>query len=118
MATNKVFLMKKLYNINMKEGSCIVENLNEFNVITSKVAFVKITVDDEIRVIMIMCSMPYSWENLIVVINTSAAEWTLKFDNVSSHLMNEELHCKSISENQGGESLALSGHGRNIEHDG
>ena len=67
---------------------------------------------------MLMCSMPDSWENLIVDINTSTLIGTLKFDNVSSSLMNKEVRCKSILENMGGEALVLSDHGRNIERDG
>ena len=31
----KVFLMKKLYNLKMKEGASIVDYFNEFNIITS-----------------------------------------------------------------------------------
>lgn len=97
--TNKVFLMKKLYNLKMKEGASVAEHLNEFDVITSQLASVKITLDDEIRTIILMCSMPDSWENLIVAIITLAPEGTLKFDNVGSSLMNEELQRKSISKN-------------------
>ena len=57
MASNKVFLMKKLHNLNMKEGASIAEHLNEFNIITSQLASVKIILDDEIRVILLMCFM-------------------------------------------------------------
>ena len=46
--------------------------MNEFNIITSQRAFVKIIVDDEIRAILLMCFMPKKWENLIVVMRTSA----------------------------------------------
>jgi hypothetical protein len=35
MTSNKVFLMKKLYNLNMKEGVLVVEHLNEFNILTN-----------------------------------------------------------------------------------
>ena len=110
--------MKELYNIKMKEGPFVAEHLNEFNVITSQLASVKITLDDGIRTILLMCSRPDSWENLIVAINTSTSKGTLKFDNVNSSLMNEELQRKSISENQVGEALALSDRGRKIERDG
>ena len=34
-ASNKVFLMKHLFNIKMAEGGSIVDHLNEFNTITS-----------------------------------------------------------------------------------
>ena len=51
----------------------------------------------------------------IVDMSTSAPAGTLKFDDVSSNLMNEELRRKSIAENQGGEALALADCGRRID---
>ena len=56
--SNKVFLMRKLYNLKMKEGASVAKHLNEFNIITSQLASVKIVLDDEIRSILLMCSMP------------------------------------------------------------
>ena len=60
MASNKVFLMKKLYNIKMKEGASVSKHLNVFNIVTNQLASVKIILDDEIRAILLMCSMPYN----------------------------------------------------------
>ena len=89
--SNKVFLMKKLYNLKMKEGASVAEHLNAFNIITNQLASVKIILHDEIRAILLMCSMPDSWENLIVAMSTSTTTGTLKFDDVSNSLMTEEL---------------------------
>ena len=113
--SNKVFLMKKLYNLKMKEGASVVEHLNAFNIITNKLASVKIILDDAIRAIFLMCSMSDNWENLIVAMRTSTTTGTLKFDDVSSSLMNDELRHKSIVENQGGEALALADCGRRMD---
>ena len=55
--SNKVFLMKKLYNLKMKEGASVAEHLNEFNIITSQLASIKIILYDEIRAILLMCYM-------------------------------------------------------------
>ena len=55
MASNKVFLVKKLYNLKRKEGASIAEHLNAFNIITNQLSFVKIILDDEIRAILLMC---------------------------------------------------------------
>ena len=66
----------------------MTENLNKFNIITSQFSSVKIILDDEIRAILLLCSMPNSWENLIIVINNSTPIGTLKFDDVNSSLMN------------------------------
>ena len=114
-ASNKVFLMKKLYNLKMKEGASVAEHLNAFNIITNQLASFKIILDDEIRAILLMCSMPDSWENLIVAMSTSTTTGTLKFDDVRNSLMNEELRRKSIAENQGGEALALADRGRRMD---
>lgn len=70
MTSNKVFLMKKLYNIKMKEGASVVEHFNAFNIITNHLASVKIILDDEIKDILLMCSMPDNWKNLIVAMST------------------------------------------------
>lgn len=56
--SNKLFLMKNLYNIKMKEVSSVADHLNEFNIITSQIASIKIILDDEIRVILLMCFIP------------------------------------------------------------
>lgn len=113
--SKKVFLMKNLYNLKMKKGASVAEHLNAFNIITNQLASVKIILDDEIRAILLMCSMPNSWENLIVAMSTSTTTGTLKFDDLNISLMNEELRRKSIAENQGGEALALADCGRRMD---
>ena len=75
----------------MKEGASVVEHLNAFNIITNHLASVKIILDDEIRAILLMCSMLDSWENLIIAMSTSKTTRALNFDDVSNDLMNEEL---------------------------
>jgi len=107
--------MKKLYNLKMKEDASVVEHSNAFNIITNQLSSVKIILDDEIRTILLMCSMSDSWENLIVAMSTSTTTGSLKFDDVSSSLMNEGLRHKSITENQGGEALALADRGKRMD---
>jgi len=55
-------------------------------------------------------------KNMIVVISTSKPIGTLKFNDVISIiLMNEVLQCKSIIQNQGVESLTLVDRERKID---
>ena len=61
-----------------------------------------------------MCSMLDNWENSIVSMSTSDPTRTMKFDDVSNRLMNEELQ-QSIIENQGREALTITGRGRKID---
>ena len=38
LVSNKVFLMKHLFNMKMLEGGYVVNHLNEFNMITSRLS--------------------------------------------------------------------------------
>ena len=60
-ASNKVFLMKHLFNMKMTEGGSVADHLYEFNTITSQVSFLYINFDEEIRALLILCSLLESW---------------------------------------------------------
>ena len=57
-ASNKVFLMKRLFNMKISEGGSIINHLNDFNTVTNQLSFVGVNCDDEVRVLLILCSFP------------------------------------------------------------
>ena len=57
-ASNKVFLMKHLFNMNMSEGGSVTDHLNEFNTVTNQLSSVSVNFDDEVRALLILCSLP------------------------------------------------------------
>ena len=58
LVSNKVFLMKHLFNIKMLEGGFVVDHLNEFNTITNELSSVGVNFDDEVRALQILYSFP------------------------------------------------------------
>nr|GEY20387.1 hypothetical protein [Tanacetum cinerariifolium] len=46
-ASNKVFLIRELINMKMKEGACVTDHVNEFNSIISRLVSVDFKFDDE-----------------------------------------------------------------------
>jgi hypothetical protein len=58
--SNKVFLMKRLFNMKMSEGGSVADHLNEFNMVTNQLSSVKVDFDDEVRALLILCSLPES----------------------------------------------------------
>ena len=52
-ASNKVFLMRHLFNIKMAEGGSITDYLNNFNTITSQLSSMGVNFDEEIRALLI-----------------------------------------------------------------
>jgi hypothetical protein len=56
--SNKVFLMKRLFNMKMSKCGSIAYHLNEFNTVTNQLSSVKVEFDDEVRALLILCSFP------------------------------------------------------------
>ena len=55
LVSNKVFLMKRLFNMKMSEGGSVADHLNEFNMVTNQLSFAKVEFDDEVRDLLILC---------------------------------------------------------------
>jgi hypothetical protein len=76
----------------MSEGGSVVDHLNEFNMVTNQLSYVKVDFDDEVRDLLILCSLPESWNNLVMVVSNSVSgSNTLKFDDVVGVILSEEM---------------------------
>ena len=71
LASNKIFLMKKLFNLEMEDSGSVAEHLNEFNTLTSQLESVEINFDNEIRVLVILSSLPEGWDGLVIEVSNS-----------------------------------------------
>jgi hypothetical protein len=92
---NKLFLRKKLYHLRMEDGDSMTEHLNAFNTLVSQLVSVNITIVEEDKCITLLCSFPDSWDNLVVEIG-STTQSTLKYEDVVSSLLSEEMRRKSM----------------------
>ena len=81
-ANNKVHLMKKLFNLKMVENASVAQHLNEFNIITNQLSSIKIDFDDEIRALIVLASLPNSWEAMRMVISNSTGNEKLKYNDI------------------------------------
>ena len=84
--------MKILFNMKMLEGGSIADHLNEFNMVTNHLSFVKVDFDDEVRDLLIMCSFPKGWNGLFMFVsNFVSSSKNLKFDDVVGVILSEEM---------------------------
>ncbi len=91
-ASNKVFLMKCLFNMKMSKGGFVVDHLNEFNIVISQLSYVRVTFNDEVRALLFLCSFPEIWNGLVMAISNSIfGSSTLKFDDFVSAILSEEM---------------------------
>ncbi|MCO5569739.1 hypothetical protein L7F22_023454 [Adiantum nelumboides] len=91
-ASNKVFLMKKLMKLSMKEGSIVARHLNEFNSLFSQLTSQGFSeFDDELESIFLLCSLPSSWDIFCTAISNSAPNGKLVFNDVTNALLTEDI---------------------------
>ena len=79
---NKVHLMKNLFNLNMTENASLAQHLNEFNTITNQLSSIEIDFDDEIRALIILASLPNSWEAMRMAVSNSTGNEKLKYNDI------------------------------------
>ena len=53
-ASNKVHLMKKLFNLKMKEDESFSVHMNKFNSVVSQLTSVSIALDDEVKALLLL----------------------------------------------------------------
>ena len=59
-------------NLRMKDGDLVTENLNAFNIVVSQLLSIDIKILDEDKCINLLCSLPDSWDILVVTIGSNA----------------------------------------------
>lgn len=91
-SSNKVFPMKMLFSMQMIEGGSILDHLNYSNIITNQLHSIGLDFDDEIRALLILCSLLTRWNSLVMIISNSALNSKkLKFYDVVDILLSEYM---------------------------
>ena len=74
---NKAFIARKLVNLKLKEGKSIAKHLSESQDLVNQIVTMKLVIDDELQVLLLLSSSPDSWETLVVLLNNSAPNGVL-----------------------------------------
>ena len=79
---NKVYLIQRLFNLQMFEGGSVVDHINKFNMIVSQLSLVEINFEDEIKALILMSFLPESWDIVVAAISSFRGSEKLKFDEI------------------------------------
>ena len=102
----------------MSKGGSVADHLNEFNTLTSQLSSIKVNFEDEVRALLILFSLPERWNGLAMAVSNSVpSSNTLKFDDVVSVILSEEMRRKSTGETSGN-TLTMESRGRQKEREG
>ncbi|KAL5856639.1 hypothetical protein ACOSQ3_004097 [Xanthoceras sorbifolium] len=114
-ASNKVHLMRRLFNLRMAEGASVAQHLNEHNTITTQLSSVEIEFDEEVRALILLSSLPDSWNATVTAVSSSSGNNKLKFDDVRDLVLSEEIRRRESSEASSSSALHTESRGRTSE---
>ena len=115
LASNKVHLMRRIFNLRMTEGASVAQHLNELNTITIPLSSVEIKFDDEVRALILLSSLLDSWNATVTAVSSSSGNSKLKFDDVRDLVLSEEIRRKELGETSNSSALHTESRGRTLE---
>src|ERR1044072_1255829 len=92
----------------MQEGGDLVHHLTVFNNALAELTRLGIKVDDEVKAVVLLCSLPPSYAHLVTTL--TYGKDTVKLDDISSTLLAHEQRSRSVEEKGGsGDGLFVKG---------
>ena len=68
VAATKIYLIQRLYNLRMKELDSIQTHLNEYESINSQISAQGMMIQDKLKALLLMSSLPPSWEIIVTIV--------------------------------------------------
>lgn len=87
--TNRIYLKSKLYTCKMEEGAPIREYINKFDRCISDLKDIDVEVDDEDQALLLLLSLPKSYENLVQTLMLVGDNLTM--DETRTSLLADDL---------------------------
>ena len=99
-ARNKALLMRRLVNMKFKNGTSVAEHTSEFQSLVNQLSSVEMPLGDEVQALLLLSSLPDSWETLVVSLSNSAPNGKLTMSMVKDALFSEEARRKDMGTDQ------------------
>uniref|UniRef100_A0A2N9EW59 Integrase catalytic domain-containing protein n=1 Tax=Fagus sylvatica TaxID=28930 RepID=A0A2N9EW59_FAGSY len=106
--TNKLNLKQKLYGLKMTEGADLRQHINTFKQIISDMLRIDIKFEDEDKAMMLLTSLPASYEHLVTTL--LYGKETLELEKVSGALLDHYQRKHKDSAESSGERLVVKGY--------
>ena len=113
--TSRLYLKQRLYTLKMREGTPVQEHLDEFNKIVLDMKNLDIKLDDEDQALIVLCSLPASYENFVNSMLYGRESITL--EDVKASLNSAELRTKLNGNTSENKADGLFVRGRNKNRD-
>ena len=94
-------------NLKLQRETTVAEHTSEFQNLVNQLTSVDLQFDDEMQALLLLSSLPESWETLVVSLSNSAPNGKLTTSMVMYTLFNEEARRREMGSTDQSESQAL-----------
>ena len=90
---NKDSVFRKIVRLRYQDGCSIAEHINAFQGLMNQTTYLKVLLADEELALLLLGSLPESWETLVVTLGNAGPEGKhLPLEQVKSSLLNEKAY--------------------------
>jgi hypothetical protein len=90
VAATKIYLIRRLYNLRMKEFDSITAHLNDYEGIISQLLAQGMTINDELKALLLMSNPPPSWETFLTTVCNASAT-AVKYSETTRSICRKRL---------------------------
>ena len=83
-------------NLKYKDGNSVAEHLSNFQGLLNEFSTMKLELDDEVHALLLLSSLPDSWETLVVSLSNSTPNGVITVNRVKNNIFNEEARRKEL----------------------
>ncbi|KAE8712086.1 cytochrome P450 71A9-like [Hibiscus syriacus] len=105
--TTKLYLKQLLYGLKMKDDHDLAQHVNVFNQIVSDLARVDVKIEDEDRVMILLCSLPLSYEHMVTTL--TYGKEPINVEEITTALLAHNQRKQNAGENSQVDSLYFKG---------
>ena len=99
MSNNKVvatiYLIRRLYNLRMKESDSVQAHLNDYESINSQISAQGMTINDELKALLFMSNLPPSWETFVTPVCDTLVI-VVKYSKIMSSILSKYARRKTF----------------------
>ena len=108
--TMKIYLIRRLYNLRMKEFDFIMAYLSAYEILIAQLSSQGITIEEELSALILLSSLPPSWETFIITVcNSSTA--TMTYASATVSILSEAAPRKSFEQSTSAEAYTVQDNG-------
>ena len=105
-------------NLKYVDGNPIADHLNDFQNISNQLAYMNISLENELHALFLLNSFPESCETLVVSLSNSAPNGVVSMEQVSASILNQELRRRNAGTSSGeSKELVTENRGRGKSRD-